>query len=145
MKIVFIFTNLRYNEDALNYLVDQVKMAGKASCYIYFVPSKAIPRKVASWILYMGVLGEKLTEDLKETLRRELILRGEETLNEICTRIKIEGGMVKDCRSIRGELSDILEKLYKEIEPDLVIIPREGEALFEEKEDIDLEFNYVEK
>lgn len=145
MKILFVFTNLRYNEDAFNYLVDKIKKLGRASCYIYFVPSKAIPRKLASWILYMGVLGEKLTEDLKETLRKELIMRGEETLDEICTRVKLEGGVVEECRSIRGELSNILEKLYKEITPDLVVIPREGEALFEEKEDIDVKFDYVEK
>ncbi|HHF58050.1 MAG TPA: hypothetical protein ENL41_01335 [candidate division WOR-3 bacterium] len=145
MKILFVFTNLRYNEDAFNYLIDQIKKSGKTSCYIYFVPSKAIPRRLASWILYMGVLGEKLTEDLKETLRKELITRGEETLNELCNRVKLEGGVVGECKSMAGDLSNILEKLYEEITPDLVIIPREGEALFEEKEDVDVKFDYVEK
>jgi len=101
-----VLSNTRHTPKAIKKSVDLAASEG-AEIIAAYVVDEEIPQSVSSWLIYVGFIGEKPVDEVKEALQKEYSQRAEAALEEIgeaarsegvaCATHLLKGNMVEEC------------------------------------------------
>ncbi len=139
MRILLALSPTRDNEEAIKRAIESIN---GGSLYVVYILDDRYPEAVSSWLLYLGFMGEAVTEDIGNVIKDELRIRANERLEEI--KEILESKNVKGIfKILEGPFFEVLEKEYAKNSPDKVIIPVEKPDIFGTREKIpDLKFDH---
>lgn len=88
--ILLALSDVRQNDDAIEYSFRMAQEEGATLVVLYVVEEEAL-RYVSSWLIYIGFLGDKPSDDFKEVATQELWRRGADALEEIADSARDRG------------------------------------------------------
>jgi nucleotide-binding universal stress UspA family protein len=127
-----VLSNTRHAPKAIKKSVDLAASEG-AGIIAAYVVDEEIPQSVSSWLIYVGFIGEKPVDEVKEALQKEYTQRAEAALEEIgeasrsegvaCTTQLLKGNMVEECLKLVEEHAANLIILHspEEAEPSRLV------------------------
>ncbi len=129
MKVLLALSSTRDREEEIQRLLES--LGPNDELVLLFVLDRRIPESVASWLLYLGFMGEALTDEIQEVIFGELTRNAEDRLQEIRDRAQKRGIRVKAVLR-EGNFFDALKELYEAERPDRVVFFREEGVLLSE-------------
>jgi len=132
MKILLALSPTRDSDDAVDRAVEYAK---GGQIYVVYILDNRYPEAVSTWLLYLGFMGEAVTEEVGNVIKDELRIRAVERLEELQEKFaskKIES----EFDILEGPFFKVLQEEYERIKPDKVIIPVEKPDIFGTREKI---------
>ncbi len=131
-NFLVVLSNTRHTPKAIKRSVERAAAEGAGLIAAYVVDEEN-PQSVASWLIYVGFMGEKPVGEVQEALHKEYLKRAETALKEIeetagtegvvCTTHLIRGSMVRSCQDLIREKGADLVILHspEETQPDRLV------------------------
>ena len=88
---------------------------------IFYVVETTLPQTVSSWFMYLGFMGEKPAEELKNLILGELRRRAKERVQELQAQLR-SASVPGEVHLVEGDPEEIRERLRKEY-PDQRLLP----------------------
>ncbi len=143
MKWLLALSSTRDREEGVQQLLEELQPDDEL--VLLFVLDRRIPESVASWLLYLGFMGETLTDEIREILFGELTRNAEERVRELKQKAEQRGIRVKTLFQ-EGNFFDALRQVYEAEKPDRVVFFREeGVLLADPQSPPRLPFPYEER
>ncbi len=129
MKVLLALSSTRDREEEVQRVLKELKPGDEL--VVLFVLDRRVPESVASWLLYLGFMGETLTDEIQEVIFNELTRNAEERLREIRQTLASRGVQVKALLR-EGDFFEALQEVYEAEQPDRVVFLREEGVLLGE-------------
>lgn len=126
MKILLALSPTRDNENAVNRAIED---AEGDTIHVVYVLDNRYPEAVSTWLLYLGFMGEAVTEDVSNVILDELRIRAHERIDEIKKKFSSKQ-ILGTFTLLEGQFFNTIKKEYDKIQPDKVIIPVEKPDIF---------------
>lgn len=121
-KAMLVYAAACHLDKATERALEQIKSSGSSLAILFVVDPKAADAITAS-LTNSAFIGDKPTDDLKETLLKDYRLRAEAQVQELADLARSQG--IETLTYVReGEIEQESINLVKELDIDLLIIPR---------------------
>lgn len=126
-KIVLLISGGGDVQQALEFALKTARQEKDAEIIPTYVIDDEVPASVSSWLIYVGFLGDKPSDEYKQAILKEYHHRAEDDLKEIAARISADG---ISCRThlLEGPLLQTVKKTLAEEEADLLVIAVPGKS-----------------
>jgi nucleotide-binding universal stress UspA family protein len=94
---------------------------------LLFVVDDQVPAAVSSWLIYVGFMGDKPSEDYRHTILKEFRRRAQEDLDELKGKLEA-AGVVCRTRLEEGALVETLRRVVAEENADLLALALPGKS-----------------
>ncbi len=131
MKVLLALSNTRDREDQVRRVLQELQPGDEL--VLLFVLDRRVPETVASWLLYLGFMGETLTDEIQEVIFGELTRSAEQRIQEVRQQAQQRGLKVKPLFR-EGPFFEALREVYQAEHPDRVVFFHEENVLFAEPE-----------
>ena len=108
-------------DKAADYVLTQTAKEAPYEVILLFVVDSEVPASVSSWLIYVGFMGDKPSEDYRHTILKEYRRRAQEDLDELRDKLEVSG---RPCRTRleEGNLADTLRRVAVEEQADQMVL-----------------------
>jgi nucleotide-binding universal stress UspA family protein len=126
-KILLLLPTTGFSEKTVRTAFKLAKEQG-AELLCCYVVDERLPESVSSWMIYIGFMGDKPSEEYREVILKEYRKRGETDIEEVEKMASQEGVNLRSCFK-EGNWSEETIKVAKEEEVELIVTskPKEGQ------------------
>lgn len=107
-----------------------LEYAGKekgSEVVLLYVVDDQVPAAVSSWLIYVGFMGDKPSEDYRHTILKEFRQRAQEDLDEVKGKLE-SAGVACRTRLEEGSLLDTVRRIAAEEQADLLALALPGKS-----------------
>lgn len=126
-KILLLLPTTGFSEKTVRTAFKLAKEQG-AELVCCYVVDERLPESVSSWMIYIGFMGDKPSEEYREVILKEYRKRGETDIEEVEKMASQEGVKLRS-RFKEGKWAEETIKVAKEEEVELIVTskPKEGQ------------------
>lgn len=126
-KIMLLLSGGGDLDRAMKIALDAARKEKEVEVIPLYVIDSGVPASVSSWLIYVGFMGDKPSDDYKHTILKEYRRRAQDDLEEVEKKIKTEGF---SCRTIlvEGPLLDTIKKVVTAENAELLVITLPGKS-----------------
>ena len=112
---------------AVDAAVHEVKQKASTEVVALYVIDDQVPASVSSWLIYVGFMGDKPSDDYHHTILKEYRRRALEDLDEV-TRRMAEAGFACRYRLDEGPLLETIKRVAAEEKAEMLIMLLPGKS-----------------
>ena len=125
-KLLLLLSGSNLNQ-AAEAAIHEAKQTANAEIVALYVIDDQVPASVSSWLIYVGFMGDKPSEDYHHTILKEYRRRALEDLDEVARKI-VEAGVTCRSRLDEGPLLDTIKRVAAEEKAEMLIMLLPGKS-----------------
>ncbi len=120
-KIILLLAGGSDLTKAVSFALEQARKMGPAEILPLYVIDDNVPASVSSWLIYVGFMGDKPSDDYHHTILKEYRRRAREDLQEAEQKITA-ADMACRTQLAEGPLLETIQKVAADEQADLLIL-----------------------
>jgi len=124
LLLILSGSNLQQAADAA---IHEAKQKADTEIIALYVIDDQVPASVSSWLIYVGFMGDKPSDDYHHTILKEYRRRAREDLDEVTRRIA-EAGVACRSRLDEGPLLETIKRVATEEQAEMLILLLPGKS-----------------
>jgi nucleotide-binding universal stress UspA family protein len=126
-KLLVLLSGAGSLSKAANFTLDFARKEQSTDIVLLYVVDNEVPASVSSWLIYVGFMGDKPSDDYKHTILKEFRQRAQEDLDEARDLIA-KGGFHCRTRLEEGSLLETIIRMAEDEKADLVALALPGKS-----------------